>query len=204
MFIAPDFPPAPRRRHFDNMWSSLCFVALAPTLLVLPIVTGPRYRTATPALHGELRIAGSFALRGTVERWAAIFHREHPGVRLRIALAGSGAAADALVQGQADVAPMTRSLRAGERALFAAERTAPLMVPLGQGKTALASGNGPWRPVSLYLYFRVRPPEGALEFARIATSAEGTGRSRRSLLELIVGPVAGDAGQPPRHAILRV
>ncbi len=187
MFMSPDFPLAPGQHNRETLWLTVCVCALSIAVLALPVVAGPRYRTSAPALSGDLRIAGSRAMRGSIERWVGIFRREHPGVRVQIALVGSGAAADAMAQGEADVAPMTRPLQSSEQALFKPAQALPQTIALGRAEAGPSSGAGPWGPVSLYFYFVPVRREAAREFVRIATSAEGSGQSRISLLEAIVG-----------------
>lgn len=157
-------------------------------LLALPVAAVPRYHTGAPALAGELRIAGSRLLEGPVARWVAIFRREHPAMRVKVALAGSAAAVHAMEQGRADVAPLMHLLNRDEQTLFS-KNARPHGIPLGPGRlfrvaTGEASGEVP-----IYLY--INQPAGrsvseaAVELARIATSAEGSGRARFTLFEAL-------------------
>lgn len=186
--LAPPFyrpPPTPRRRAITlGIQLSLATIAV----LALPVAAVPGYRTSTPALSGELRIAGSRLLAGPVARWVAIFHREHPAVRVRVALAGSSAAADAMERGRADVAPLMHVLMPDEQALFPSG-AAPHGISLGLGRFYRVATGEVVGETPVYLYLS-RPPHRpasatALELARIATSAEGTGRVRVTLFEAL-------------------
>lgn len=178
-------PPTPRQRALIfGIQLSLAAIAV----LALPVAAVPRYRTGAPALSGDLRIAGSRLLGGPVARWVAIFRREHPAVRVRVTLLGSGAAADAMETGRADVAPLTRTLLPDEQALFTPDAV-PRRIPLGLGhRYRLSTGETAGEaPIYLYLNHSPHRPASAtsLELARIATSAEGAGRVRVSLFEAL-------------------
>jgi hypothetical protein len=187
MLAPPSYrpPPTPRRRVFI-LAIQLSLVTVA--VLALPVAAVPRYRTSAPALSGELRVVGSRLLDGPVARWVAIFHREHPAVRVQVTLAGSGAAADAMEQGRADVASLLRTLMPDEQARFPSG-AAPRGIPLGPGRRyRVATGDAAGEaPIYLYLNHPARRPASAtaLELARIATSAEGAGRVRVSLFEAL-------------------
>jgi len=187
MLAPPSYrpPPTPHRRALI-FGVQLSFAAIA--VLALPVAAVPRYRTSAPALSGELRIAGSRLLDGPVARWVAIFRREHPAVKVRVTLAGSGAAADAMEQGHADVASLVRTLMPDEQALFPSG-AAPRGIPLGAGRRyRVATGEAAGEtPIYLYLNHPSHRPANAtaLELARIATSAEGAGRVRVSLFEAL-------------------
>lgn len=178
-------PSTPRVRALIRT-AQLSIATIA--VLALPVAAVPRYHTTTPALTGELRIAGSRLLDGPVTRWVAIFRREHPSVRVRVALAGSSAAAIAMEQDHADVAPLMHLLEPDEQALFPSG-AAPRGISLGPGRrfrvaTGEAAGDAP-----IYLFLN-RPAgrptsEAAVELARIATSAEGAGRVRVTLFEAL-------------------
>lgn len=187
MLAPPSYrpPPTPRRRAITfGIQLSLATIAV----LTLPVAAVPRYRTSTPALNGELRVAGSRLLAGPVARWVVIFHREHPAVHVHVTLAGSGAATDAMERGRADVAPLTHILMPDEQALFPSG-AAPRGISLGLGRFyRVATGEVVGEaPIYLYLSHPPHRPASAtaLELARIATSAEGTGRVRVSLFEAL-------------------
>ncbi len=187
MLAPPSYRPPPtpyRRAIICGIQLSLATIAV----LALPVAAVPRYRTSAPALVGELRIAGSRLLDGPVARSVAIFHREHPTVRVCVALAGSSAATDAMERGRADVAPQTHVLMPDEQALFPS-RAAPHGIALGVGRRyRVATGEVVGEtPIYLYLNHPPHRPASAtsLELARIASSAEGAGRVRVSLFEAL-------------------
>lgn len=187
MLAPPRYNP-PRTPRLRAMILALQLALVTIAVLALPVAAVPRYHTAVPALAGELRIAGSRLLGGPVARWVAIFRREHPAVRVTVALAGSSAAVRAMEQGRADAAPLMHLLNRDEQALFS-ESATPRGIPLGTGRlfrvaTGEASGEVP-----IYLYLN-QPAgrsvsEAAVELARIATSAEGSGRARVTLFEAL-------------------
>ncbi len=157
-------------------------------VLALPVAAVPRYHTTKPALAGELRIAGSRLLDGPVARWVAIFRREHPAMRVKVALAGSAAAVQAMEQGHADVAPLMHLLNRDEQTLFS-KSARPHGIPLGPGRLFRVATGEALGEVPIYLY--INQPAGrsvseaAVELARIATSAEGSGRARFTLFEAL-------------------
>jgi hypothetical protein len=180
------FPPPSLRRRALTLGIQLSIATVA--VLALPVAAVPSYRTNTPLLGGELRIASSELLDGPVTRWVAIFRREHPNVRISVTLTGSSAAADAMEEGHADVAPLMRALMPDEQALFPSG-AAPRGIPLGTARRYHVATGEPAGEAPIYLYVNHGPGKlisaTALELARIATSAEGAGRVRVSLFEAL-------------------
>ncbi|WP_171015337.1 MULTISPECIES: LysR substrate-binding domain-containing protein [unclassified Sphingomonas] len=119
-------------------------------------------------MEGELRIVGSRATAEPVRRWAAIFNREHPDVRLSVNLSGSGTVVDAMAEGRADLAPLVRPLKVSERALARGAGIRPRAVTVGIHK------EGMWPDQPLYLYLKGDEANFiAVEFVRVALSEEG-------------------------------
>lgn len=55
-----------------------------------------------------IRIWGPPAMEGVIERWTAVYTREHPGTRFALTMRGSDTAIPGLYGGQADIAVMGR------------------------------------------------------------------------------------------------
>lgn len=127
--------------------------------------------TAGPSLDGELRIVGSRSMRQPVEGWLEILRRRHPEVRASTALYGSGLAAGGLADDSIDVAPLSRKLVSSERAMIP-DGYQPVAIRVGARREF---GDSSATPVYLYIALGAdrRPEPAAVEFARIAVSAEG-------------------------------
>ncbi len=170
MLMPPDLRPADFVRF---TWQQLALLVLAGVAGTAFAATAPRpYRTAEPQLQGKLTIVGARAMARVVDRWAAIFRREHPGVDVIVAPVGSGAAAGAMADGAADVAPLSRGLSQAERGLTAAASRDPRAVVVGFDPATESASR---RPLMIYLNQAAgAPPSGiATEFVRVALSAEG-------------------------------
>jgi phosphate transport system substrate-binding protein len=77
--------------------------------------------TATNAaeVRGTLTSAGSDTASALVTRWASAFRERHPLARIQIQAAGSGSAPIALLEGAADLGPMSRPMTKAEEDAFA-------------------------------------------------------------------------------------
>ena len=153
-------------------WPQILLLALAVAAAAAFAATAPwPYRATEPQLQGRLTIVGARDMAHLVDRWAAIFHREHPAVDVIVAPAGSGAAAGAMADGVADVAPLARPLSQTERVVAAAASRNLRGVVVGF-HPASASRR---RPLVIYLNQGLdTPPSGvATEFVRVALSSEG-------------------------------
>ncbi|HUD43104.1 MAG TPA: phosphate ABC transporter substrate-binding protein [Dokdonella sp.] len=73
---------------------------------------------AAEPLAGTLTSAGSDTLSALFAHWSRDFARAHPGVRIQEQGLGSTSAVLALVEGAADLGPMSRPMSAEEEALF--------------------------------------------------------------------------------------
>lgn len=162
MLMPPDLRPGDfaRIRPHQFAWLALACVAGTAFAATRPADDAP--------LQGRLTIVGSRSMAGIVSRWATLFRRRHPGVRIVLMPTGSGTAAGAMADGQADLAPLPRRLHPRERSLAIAAYRTPRAVLVG----VASSSRQP-----LYMY--VNQPAGArtnaaaAEFIRIALSPEG-------------------------------
>lgn len=77
----------------------------------------PDYEPA-PGLAGSLASTGSDTLAGLVALWAGAFTRHHPAVTVGVQASGSATAPPALVEGTADLGPMSRLMKDSEIAAF--------------------------------------------------------------------------------------
>ena len=79
---------------------------------------------AGPALARELPLAGTLTSVGSdtastlVAAWSIEFQTRHPGVRVQVQASGSASAPVALLEGAADLGPMSRAMDANERSAF--------------------------------------------------------------------------------------
>lgn len=170
---APDGRTAPQRAAAVEMLLSMAlgFGSIGSMLGALP--------QRPPQLSGTLTVVGSRALTYPVARWVRAFRYEHPKVRVIVRLYGSGTAADAMAQGSADVAPLSRGLRPGEWALFgpAANRPSAARIRIGaaaSGPRAMISGGADgWLYIARHQ--GLPPNRIAVEFARIARACESDG-----------------------------
>ena len=80
----------------------------------------PDYRKIA-RLEGTVRSVGSSGLSNLLQRWAQEFRSIYPGVEVNIAGGGSDTALPALLEGRADIAPMSRPMRSEEMSAFKAK-----------------------------------------------------------------------------------
>jgi hypothetical protein len=164
-FCPNDLAP-PSRRHL--LWLGLAVASWWAFAVASPSA----YRATQPAIGGELSIAGSRAMSAVVDRWVAIFRREHPEVRVNMVLYGSGTAANAMAEGRADVAPLVRKMASDERAIVSAAQLDPRGIVVGFGPADRADAD---EPLLIYVSRGIgaQPSRAAIEFVRVALSAEG-------------------------------
>ncbi|MEM1191364.1 MAG: PstS family phosphate ABC transporter substrate-binding protein [Pseudomonadota bacterium] len=93
-----------------NRWVS---AALAVILLFVSAQA-----PAAPELEGKIVSAGSDTLGALSSLWAERLREEHPRVLVQVRAIGSGAAPTSLVQGAADIGPMSRPMSDAEQELF--------------------------------------------------------------------------------------
>ena len=77
----------------------------------------PDYRKIA-GLEGTVRSVGSSGLSNLLQRWAQEFRSIYPSVQVNIAGGGSDSALPALLEGRADIAPMSRPMRSDEVSAF--------------------------------------------------------------------------------------
>jgi phosphate transport system substrate-binding protein len=80
----------------------------------------PSYRPV-PALSGHLKSVGSDTLGHETEAWARAFEKLYPDVKVAIEAKGSATAPAALIDGQAQLGPMSRPMTVDETAAFEAK-----------------------------------------------------------------------------------
>lgn len=115
-------------------------VAFAIIALGVGFVYQPETRAQPQAqqpLQGKLVSAGSDTLGSLSSYWAERLRERHPQVLVQVRAIGSGAAPTALIQGTADVGPMSRPMAPAERQRFY-ERYgyAPTPVPVAADEIA--------------------------------------------------------------------
>ncbi len=79
-------------------------------------MTDPHWRpyARVSGVSGNLNSIGSDTLNNLMTLWAEGFRREYPNVKIQIEGKGSGTAAPALIEGTAQLAPMSRAMKAKE------------------------------------------------------------------------------------------
>jgi phosphate transport system substrate-binding protein len=90
---------------------------LIAALLAIARADGAR---ADEALAGTLTSVGSDTAGTLVARWAGAFHARHPLARIQAQAPGSASAPIALIEGAADLGPMSRPMTAAEEQAFSA------------------------------------------------------------------------------------
>lgn len=92
------------------------FTALAAMLFAATCAASVR---ADDTLTGTLTSVGSDTASTLVARWAGAFHARHPLARIQAQASGSASAPIALIEGAADLGPMSRPMTAAEEQAFA-------------------------------------------------------------------------------------
>ena len=89
-------------------------------------------------MSGKLVSTGSDTLGSLSSRWAKALGRRYPGLLMQVRAIGSGAAPTALIQGTADVGPMSRPMSpAEERAFVRRFGYGPTAVPVARDEIAV-------------------------------------------------------------------
>ncbi|MEL7472374.1 MAG: substrate-binding domain-containing protein, partial [Planctomycetota bacterium] len=104
-------------RRFVAGWVSVlaCGVAVASATPLDPEL--PAFER-TPGVSGALRSMGSDTMLNVMTHWQEAFRKHYPNVRIEVEGKGSSSGPPALIKGQAQFAPMSRAMKAGEEAAF--------------------------------------------------------------------------------------
>lgn len=176
MLVASD----PVRKPLPRLVAFLLLLSLVLATLACSEAEGLMgNRPGRSVLNGELHIVGSRSMAQPVAAWVMIFRREHPGVRVLTHFDGSGAAAGAMASGEADIAPMTRLMRAGESEFVALSGASVDPIRIGQRGDA-ADGDDGSHALYIYVADSRSGRSSAVEFARIALSGEGQAELARA------------------------
>jgi phosphate transport system substrate-binding protein len=110
----------------------------------------PDYRRGG-AVSGKINSVGSSTLTQLINRWADELRRIHPGLEFEVTGGGSGSAPPALLEGRADIAPMSRPMNAAEIATFRGKFGAePTRITVGLDALAVfVNKNNPLKQISL-------------------------------------------------------
>ena len=73
-------------------------------------------------ISGRITSAGSDTLNNLVALWSEAFHKLYPAVSIQVEGKGSGTAPPALINGTAQLGPMSRPMKAEEQEAFEAEK----------------------------------------------------------------------------------
>ena len=122
-------------------------------LLAMPALadrTLPAYEPSS-GLVGSLTSAGSDTLANLMALWARTFSGYHPAVTVEVQAAGSATAPPALVEGVAELGPMSRAMNSREIAAFEARYGyPPTALPVAVDAVALfVHQDNPLRAISL-------------------------------------------------------
>jgi phosphate transport system substrate-binding protein len=77
----------------------------------------PSYQEV-PDVSGHINSVGSDTMNNLMTLWSEAFMRMYPGVKVRVESKGSSTAPPALVEGTAQIGPMSRAMRPGEIEAF--------------------------------------------------------------------------------------
>lgn len=103
-----------------------------------PRLSGSLSGNLNADLSGKLVSTGSDTLGSLSSRWAEALGRRYPGLLMQVRAIGSGAAPTALIQGTADVGPMSRPMSpAEERAFVRRFGYGPTAVPVARDEIAV-------------------------------------------------------------------
>jgi phosphate transport system substrate-binding protein len=110
----------------------------------------PPYRKLA-SLDGTVRSVGSSTLSNLLLRWSSEFKLLYPGVDVMVTGGGSDSAPAALIAGTAELAPMSRPMRASEIAQFKAKfGYEPTRITVGLDAIAVyVNKNNPLKSISL-------------------------------------------------------
>lgn len=139
-FIAWLMPPGPRAGRLIQFGLTLvAFMLAAPataderdatTENPLADLATLDYRPAAP-VEGQLRLSGSSTLEQAAAFWAEGFMRIHPAVTLTLDRTSTAAGWQALLDGTADVALVSRPFSKAEMDAAAKEGRRPVVIPVG-------------------------------------------------------------------------
>jgi phosphate transport system substrate-binding protein len=110
----------------------------------------PEYRKID-RLAGKIRSVGSSTLSNLLNRWASDFKLIYPEVEIEVTGGGSGAALPALIEGRAELAPLSRAMKKDEIAKFQAKfGHAPAQLIVGLDALAVyVNKNNPLKQLTL-------------------------------------------------------
>lgn len=114
------------------------FLTVMMVLGAVFAVPGAATAQARGAVEGKLLSVGSDTLGSLMSLWAEMLTRRHPDVLVQVRAIGSAAAPTALIQGAADIGPMSRTMSSSELAAFAAQYGyAPTAVAVARDEVAV-------------------------------------------------------------------
>jgi phosphate transport system substrate-binding protein len=111
----------------------------------------PDYRRTLPQTLSKLNSVGSSTLTQLLNRWSDDLKRLYPSFELEVTGGGSGSAPPALLEGRADLAPMSRPMNDAERTAFRTKfGYAPTQITVGLDAIAVfVNKNNPLKAISL-------------------------------------------------------
>jgi phosphate transport system substrate-binding protein len=105
---------------------------------MLCLFLGSPIAGAAESLSGKLVSTGSDTLGSLTSLWAEMLGARYPGVLVQVRAIGSGGAPTALIQGTADIGPMSRPMSSAESAAFVRRYGyPPTAVPIAEDALAI-------------------------------------------------------------------
>jgi len=93
-------------------------MSIAMHALCLVLALTANAASAVDSIGGTLTSVGSDTASALMTHWAAGFQASHPAARIQVQGSGSASAPIALIEGAADLGPMSRPMNASEQAAF--------------------------------------------------------------------------------------
>ncbi|OHB25697.1 MAG: phosphate-binding protein [Desulfuromonadaceae bacterium GWC2_58_13] len=113
------------KRNIAKKWLLMAatLVAIAGTAQAEPITVDPALAgyTKTQGVSGNLNSIGSDTLNNLMTFWAEGFRKQYPNVNIQIEGKGSSTAPPALIEGTAQIGPMSRAMKKSEIEAFEAK-----------------------------------------------------------------------------------
>jgi phosphate transport system substrate-binding protein len=144
-------PPSPSARPGVIAGMSLPPQTQAPSSPKLQLDADLHDYRRVENVSGKLTSVGSSALTQLLNRWGDDLKKIHPALEFEIVGGGSGTAPPALLDGKADLAPMSRPMNQSERAAFRTKfGYEPTQVTIGLDALAIfVNKNNPLKQISL-------------------------------------------------------
>jgi phosphate transport system substrate-binding protein len=105
----------PERR--DKVRRSICLAGLVLSLLlglVVLLLSASQAAAQERREQGTIRLSGAWALYPMAVKWAAVYEKDHPGVKVEVSAGGAGKGAADALSGLVDVGMVSRDIQPAE------------------------------------------------------------------------------------------